>query len=145
MDEALQCTEIYVRHWLSNNNNPIYSTMYRRMLFSRNRRPVTGREEKKSSGKIIDTAGQIALQRHHNGQDGVSNHQPRDCLLNRLSKRRSKKSSKLCVTGLCAGHSPVTGEFPAQMTSDVENVSNWLRLHGPNLRSADIEWHNAAI
>ena len=45
---------------------------------------------------------------------GVSNHQPHDCLHNRLFRRRSKKISKLCVTGLCAGNSPVTGEFPAQ-------------------------------
>ena len=30
------------------------------------------------------------------------------------SRRRSKKTSKLPVTGLCAGNSPVTGEFPAQ-------------------------------
>ena len=37
--------------------------------------------------------------------------------------RRSKKISKLRVTGLCAGNSPVTGEFPAQMASDAENVS----------------------
>ena len=34
-----------------------------------------------------------------------------------------KKTSKLCVTGLCAGNSPVTGEFPAQMASNAENVS----------------------
>ena len=27
------------------------------------------------------------------------------------SRRRSKKTSKLCVTGLCEGNSPVTGEF----------------------------------
>ena len=39
----------------------------------------------------------------HNGHDGVSNHQPHDCLLNRLFRRRSKKTSKLRVTGLCAG------------------------------------------
>ena len=42
---------------------------------------------------------------------GVSNHQPHDCLLNRLFKRRSKKTSKLRVTGLCEWNSPVTGEF----------------------------------
>ena len=58
----------------------------------------------------------------HNGRDSVSNHQPHDCLLNRLFRRRSKKTSKLRVTGLCAGNSPVTGEFPAQMTSNAENV-----------------------
>ena len=32
------------------------------------------------------------------------------------------KTSKLRVTGLCAGNSPVTGEFPAQMASNAENV-----------------------
>ena len=65
----------------------------------------------------------------HNGCDGVSNHQPRHCLLNRLFRRRSKKTSKLCVTGLCAGNSPLTGEFPAQMASNAENVSIWWRHH----------------
>ena len=42
----------------------------------------------------------------HNDHDGVSNHQPHGCLLNRLFRRRSKKTSKLRVTGLCAGNSP---------------------------------------
>ena len=37
----------------------------------------------------------------HNGRNDVSNHQPHDCLLNRLFGRRSKKTSKLRVTGLC--------------------------------------------
>ena len=66
----------------------------------------------------------------HNWCDGVSNHQPHDCLLNRLFRRRSKKTSKLRVTGFCAGNSPVTGEFPAQMASNAENVSIWWRHHG---------------
>ena len=48
----------------------------------------------------------------HNGCGSVSNHQPHDCLLSRLFRRRSKKTSKLRVTGLCAGSSPGTGEFP---------------------------------
>ena len=69
------------------------------------------------------------LQWCHNGRDGVSNHQPHSCLLNRLFRRRSKKTSKLRVTGLCAGNSPVTGEFPAQMASNAENVSIWWRHH----------------
>ena len=66
----------------------------------------------------------------HNGRDSVSNPQPHDCLLNRLFRRRSKKTSKLHVTGLCAGNSPGTGEFPAQMASYAENVSIWWRHHG---------------
>ena len=60
--------------------------------------------------------------------DGVSKHQPRDCLHNRLFKGRSKKTSKLRVTGQCAGNSPVTGEFPAQRASNAENVFIWWRL-----------------
>ena len=69
------------------------------------------------------------LQWRHNGRDGVSNHQSHDCLLNRLLRRRSKKTSELRVTGLCAGNSPGTGEFPAQMASYAENVSIWWRHH----------------
>ena len=69
------------------------------------------------------------LKRRHNGRDSVSNHQPHDCLLNRLFRRRTKKTSKLHVTGLCAGNSPMTGEFPAQMARNAENVSIWWRHH----------------
>ena len=45
------------------------------------------------------------------------------------SRRRSKKTSKLRVTGLWEGNSLVTGEFPAQRTSNVEKVSIWWRHH----------------
>ena len=69
------------------------------------------------------------LQWHHNGRDGVSNHQSHDCLLNRLFRRRSKKISKLRVTSHCTGNSPATGEFPVQMASNAENVSIWWRHH----------------
>ena len=53
----------------------------------------------------------------HTGHDGVSNHQPHDCFLNRLVRRRSKKESKLRVTGLFCGEftGPRNSEFPAQM------------------------------
>ena len=43
----------------------------------------------------------------HNGHNAVSNHQPHDCLLNRLFRRILKKTSKLRVTGLSAGNSQV--------------------------------------
>ena len=65
----------------------------------------------------------------HNGRDGVSNHRPHFGLLKRLFRRRSKKTSKLRVTGLCVGNSPMTAEFPAQMASNAENVSIWWRHH----------------
>ena len=63
----------------------------------------------------------------------VSNHQPHDCLPKRLFRRRSKKTSKLRVTGLCEGNSPVTGEFPAQRASNAANVTIWWRHHDTSL------------
>ena len=71
----------------------------------------------------------ISLRWRHNGHDSVSIYQPHDCLLNRLFRRRSKKTSKLRVTGLCEGNSPGTGEFPAQVASYVENVFVWCLHH----------------
>ena len=67
----------------------------------------------------------LLLQWCHNERNGISNHQRLDCLLNSLSRRRSKKTSKLRVIGLCEGNSPVTGEFTAQRASNAENVSIW--------------------
>ena len=61
-----------------------------------------------------------------------------DCLLNRLFRHRSKKTSKLRVTGLCAGNSPVTGEFHAQRASNAVNVSIWWRHHG---LASDVSFH----
>ena len=49
-----------------------------------------------------------------------------------------KKPSKLCVAGLCTGKSPETGEFPAQMASNAENVSIWWRHHGLEI----VIWRN---
>ena len=66
----------------------------------------------------------ITLQWHHNGFNGISNHQPRDCLLSHFFRCRSKKMSKLHVTGLCAENSPVT-----QRASDKQNVSIWWHHH----------------
>ena len=76
---------------------------------------------------------QVSLRWRHNGHDIVSNHQPRDCFLNRLFRHRSKKTSKLRVTGLWVGNSPGTGEFPAQMASNAENVSISWRHHVEDL------------
>ena len=70
----------------------------------------------------------------HNGRDSVSNHQPHDCLLNHLFRRRSKKTTRLRVTGLCVGNSPETGEFPAQMAI-------WWRHYDMYLSNTCNEWH----
>ena len=76
------------------------------------------------------TCSMLALQWCHNEHNGILNHQRHNCLPNSLFRRRWKKTSKLRVTGLCEGNSPVTGEFPAQRASNVENVSIWWCHHG---------------
>ena len=70
------------------------------------------------------------LQWRHNVHDGVSNHQPHECLRKRLFRRRSKKTLKLRVTFLCEWNSPVTSEFPTQRASNAENIYIWWRHHG---------------
>ena len=68
---------------------------------------------------------------HHNGHDGVSNHQPHHCLLNRLFWCRSKKTSKLRLTGLCAG--PVNSPHKWPVTrkmfpfDDVIMSTRWVK------------------
>ena len=79
----------------------------------------------------------FTLRWRHNDHAGVSNHQPHGCLLTRSFRRKSKKTSKLRVTGLCAGNSPGTGVFPAQMASYAENVSIWWRHHEQPIESRD--------
>ena len=59
----------------------------------------------------------------------ISNSLNIDFIHGDIHGRSCKKTSKLCVTGLCAGNSSGTGEFPAQMASNAENVSIWWRHH----------------
>ena len=61
--------------------------------------------------------------------NGVSNHLHLDCLLNHLFRSRPKKTSKLCITGLCEENALVAGEFPIQRVSNAENVSIWWCHH----------------
>ena len=77
-----------------------------------------------------------ALRWSHHERDGVSNHRRLDSLLISLFRCRSKKISKLRVTGLCEGNSPMTTEFRAQRASNAENVSIWWRHH---------EWWNPML
>ena len=54
-----------------------------------------------------------------------------------------KKTSKLRVTGLCAGNSPGTGEFPVQMARHAENVFIWWRHHDyfvETLQNVSFKW-----
>ena len=88
----------------------------------------------------LDEGNAVSLQWRNNWHDGISNHQPHHCLLNRLFRRRSKKATKHRVTGRCAGNSPVTGEFPAQKGSNAENVSIWWRNRVGAELNSNISW-----
>ena len=107
-------------HWLYDGNPPV-TAIHNCLRF----RPLEFRELShwRQQYVVIWMDDVCPLQWHHNGREGVSNHQPHGCLLNRISRRRSKKKSKLRVTGLCEGNSPVSGEFPAQMANYTENVA----------------------
>ena len=59
--------------------------------------------------------GNSTLHRCQNVRDGVSNHQPHDCSLNRLFRHRSKKTPTLRVTGFCEGNSPHRGLVTRKM------------------------------
>ena len=69
-------------------------------------------------------------------------------LLNRLFRRRLKKTSKLRVTGL-AGSSPVAGEFPAQMASNAENdvimmiINQLAHKWTYPFQTKDLRWNTA--
>ena len=73
------------------------------LLFFRLMVHIYNKEQLKSPHPIgwIHLTKDKKIQWRHNGRDSVSNHQLHDCLLNRLFRRRSKKASKLPVTGLC--------------------------------------------
>ena len=67
----------------------------------------------------INTEENTALQWRHNDRGGLLIHQRLHCLLNRLFRRRSKKTSKLCVTGICELNALVAGGFPPQRAGNV--------------------------
>ena len=66
----------------------------------------------------------ITLQWRHNEHYGVSNHR-----ISTVYSTVCSGADQINITGLCEGNSPVTGEFPAQMASNRENVSIWWRHH----------------
>ena len=88
----------------------------------------------------------VSWQWRQNERYGVSNHRRLECLLSHLFRRRSKKTSKHRVTGLCEGTSPVTGEFPAQSPSNGKIISIW-RHHemGENTNIPVFTQHKSAL
>ena len=80
------------------------------------------------------------LQWRHNERGSTPNHERLHCLLNCRFRCRSKKTSKLRVTGLCARNSPVTGEFSAQKADNAESVYIWWRHHETDRMHVRVRW-----
>ena len=94
-------TLVQVMAWRRTNQKTLHALMI--SLTKKSYNYITPYNDVTSSS----TCGSLfALHWRHNDYDCVSNHQPYDCLLNRLFRRKSKKTSKLHVTGLCVGTSP---------------------------------------
>ena len=77
--------------------------------------------------------GHQSLQWSHNECDGASNHRLLDGLLNRLLKFKSKKTSKLRVTGFVKMNSPHKGPVTREMFPFDDAImtmsASWLPLH----------------
>ena len=119
-------TLVVILHSMSH----VYDICYYRKLCVMFFHSISTRHATKSLLVTAITTNMYTLQWRHNECDGVSNHRRPGCLPNRWFRRRSKRTSKLSVAGFCEENSPVTGEFPAQRTSNAGNVSIWRRHHG---------------
>ena len=97
----------------------------------------------------------IPLRWRHNDHDGGSNHQPHGCLLNRLFRRKSKRTSKLRVSGLCVGNSPgpvnsphkgpVTRKmFPFDDVIMHLDIVNMFEINYKHIVMADFTWRSKA-
>ena len=75
----------------------------------------------------------ITLQWHHNECDGIS--AASWLFAQPFVQAQIKGTAKLHVTGFCEGNLPVTGEFPAQRASNMENVFIWWHHHEKMLSS----------
>ena len=98
-------------HRKLNGDHSVFITIYLTVLFclSVGQGPLTLHRHDPVAGLTASDMTVFirrSLHWHHNDLDGVSNHQPHGCLLNRLFRRRSKKTPKLRVTGLFVGNSP---------------------------------------
>ena len=89
----------------SSSQTWMWFTEYNRVFLEMTIFP-SGEINERSFSTLHTWTASSALRWRHNDHAGVSNHQPHGCLLNRLFRRRWKKTLKLRVTGLCAGNSP---------------------------------------
>ena len=71
----------------------------------------------------------VPLRWRHNEQDGVSNHQPYHLFTQPFGKTQIKENTKAPRCWPLCEKFTGTGEFPAQMASNAENISIWWRHH----------------
>ena len=86
-----------------------------------------------------------ALQWRYNESDGVWNHQPCGCLSNRLFRHRSKKTSKLRVTGLCVGNYPVNFPHKGPVARKIFSFDDVIMVYDIRVNTfpsgkADAQW-----
>ena len=139
---VLGCTILrlnYFRYFLPLHCDDQYHTKYMRIICS------CGGNRHKTSNLILCIIIR-SLHWRHNDHDGVSNHQPHGCLLNLLFRRRSKKTWKLRVTGLCVGNSPgpVNSPHKGPVTRkmfpfDDVIISHWCGLGHRRCNRGDIK------
>ena len=91
-------------------NKPLSETILTQIYDAIWRHPKSPKKYCQCSSTTFN--GAMPCQWRHNEGNGLSNHRRLDCLPNRLFRRRSKKASKLRVTGLCKGNPPVTVDSP---------------------------------
>ena len=93
-----------------------------------------------------ENVSSFTFQWRHNDCGDMSNHQPHECLLNRLFRLRSKKTSTLRVTGLGEGNyrwrscgeflhdrSDVTHHSCAKFKCDISDVSKQIPIDSCSL------------
>ena len=108
------------QHWINKPLPEIMSTPFYVALW----------RHKAAMNQLFKVA-MLSLQWRHKWRHGLSNHQPHDCLLNRLLRRRPKKTSKHCVTGFVRGihRWPMNSPHKWPVTRKMSGLNQPLQNH----------------
>ena len=95
--------------------------------------------------KTLQGGMPFSLRWRHNGCDGVSNHQPHDCLLNRLFRRRSKKHRSASLAferGIHRGPMNSPHKWPVTRKCFHLMTSSWISSDGKNAYAFQLKIYN---
>ena len=105
-----------------------------------------------SASKVTETyVGKITLHWCHNDRDDVSNHQPHDCLLSRLFRRRSKKRQSSASLAFVRGihrwpvNSPHKGPVTRKMFPFDDVITNKIHQNTIKCKPCVIKGYTACI